>query len=738
MFDPYETLRIDRHAPLPAIATAYRELVATARREVEDERWRAAILGELAAAYALLADEKRRARFDASAAPGGDSGVGVAAPQANNAASPHGTARADGNGSHAPQRDGRAEMGDALATAQDHAANGTPSNGPSDTDADLARRFFREFGRADAPRGPATAPGVSPTPAAPDAGGGVVTVERPAIDMPPGAAPASRPEHGLPRAALTQHLILPVRRENGTLELAVTRTEDVARARELARGIGAEPVVRLAERSAIEDGLVRLFWDQDQHEIAHGHAQRAANMSARRTFTAPQVVAAALITAALAASLYFFLIPTLIGLIAACTAFYLGSSAYKMFVIAKCLASPGEVPIEEADIESLDERTLPVYTLLLPLYREANVVDHLLTGIDALDYPREKLDVKLLLEPDDDETRAAIRAAHLPPHYQVLTVPPGGPKSKPKALNYGLLHARGEYCTIYDAEDRPAPDQLKKAVIAFRALGHEIGCVQAKLNFYNPSQNLLTRWFTADYSQWFELYLPGLTSAGAPIPLGGTSNHFPTALLRQLGGWDPYNVTEDADLGIRLARAGLRTAMIDSVTYEEANSRLGNWLRQRSHWIKGYMLTWLVHMRNPARLWRELGTHGFLSIQMTIAASVFGYFANPVFWSLIAAWYALHWGVIETLYPAPVLYLSIVCLFFANFVFVYVAMAGCVRRGFYDGVAYALLIPVYWALMTVSAVNALYQLIVKPHYWEKTRHGLFVRDDAVTGEGAPS
>jgi cellulose synthase/poly-beta-1,6-N-acetylglucosamine synthase-like glycosyltransferase len=310
----------------------------------------------------------------------------------------------------------------------------------------------------------------------------------------------------------------------------------------------------------------------------------------------------------------------------------------------------------------------------------------------------------------------------LPPYIEVLVVPNVGPKGKPRACNYGLRFARGSYVVLYDAEDRPERDQLKKALVAFAR--HDIACVQAKLNFYNRDQNLLTKWFTSEYSTWFDLYLPALSRLRLPIPLGGTSNHFPIRFLRAVGAWDPYNVTEDADLGMRLARRQLRTAVIDSVTYEEANSHLGNWLRQRSRWLKGYIQTWLVHMRHPLELHSELGPVGFLAFQAMVFGTFFTCLVNPVLWFLVLAWYTTHAGIIQALYPGPILYVSAVAFFGGNFLFVFVSVLGSLQRGFYHGVKYALASHVYWALMSVATFKALHQLMVKPYYWEKTRHGL--------------
>src|SRR6185312_3160425 len=218
----------------------------------------------------------------------------------------------------------------------------------------------------------------------------------------------------------------------------------------------------------------------------------------------------------------------------------------------------------------------------------------------------------LVLEADDAETIAAAEAVR-EAGFELVLVPEGVPRTKPKAANFALQFARGEYLVIYDAEDRPEPDQLLKAVAAFRAGPRTLACVQARLNFYNADHNWLTRMFALDYALWFDMLLPGLDRIGMPMPLGGTSNHFRTAILRDIGGWDAFNVTEDADIGIRLAQLGYRVSMLDSTTFEEAPLRFGVWLRQRSRWLKGYMQTWLVHMRDPVSLMRRTGISGFIA-----------------------------------------------------------------------------------------------------------------------------
>lgn len=277
--------------------------------------------------------------------------------------------------------------------------------------------------------------------------------------------------------------------------------------------------------------------------------------------------------------------------------FYLFTILYKLLTVLLSVVAPGDIRISKEEVDGLDDESLPVYTLLLPAYKEAAVVEKLLRAVTSFDYPADKLDVILLLEEDDRETRGLIEGVELPGCVRVLVVPDGKPKTKPRACMHGLKAARGEYLVIYDAEDRPEPDQLKKAVVAFRRVPDRVTCLQAKLNYYNPRQNWLTKWFTLEYTTWFDLFLPGLNRLGVPIPLGGTSNHFKLKELREVGGWDPFNVAEDCDLGMRLHKSGYRTRILDSTTWEEANSQLGNWIRQRSRWVKGYVQTHLVHTR---------------------------------------------------------------------------------------------------------------------------------------------
>jgi cellulose synthase/poly-beta-1,6-N-acetylglucosamine synthase-like glycosyltransferase len=249
----------------------------------------------------------------------------------------------------------------------------------------------------------------------------------------------------------------------------------------------------------------------------------------------------------------------------------------------------GPPPTASRPVIAGEVQALPVYTVLVPLFHEACVVPELLRSLRALDYPAERLEVLLIVESVDGETQAALQRADLGPHMQVLVVPAGEPRTKPRAIQYALQFAQGDYVVVYDAEDAPEPDQLRRALAALNAGGERMGCLQAQLNIYNSDVSWFTRQFTIEYTALFDGILPALERLQLPVPLGGTSNHFPRAVLDAVGGWDPYNVTEDADLGIRLARAGWHVGVLPSTTWEEAPPTFRIWKGQRTRWLKGWM-----------------------------------------------------------------------------------------------------------------------------------------------------
>ncbi len=412
------------------------------------------------------------------------------------------------------------------------------------------------------------------------------------------------------------------------------------------------------------------------------------------------------------------------ALIALCTLFYVVITLYKFIVIRASLSPSAIMRFSSQEIAAQEPREWPVFSILVPMYKEPETVKQMVASLEGMDYPADKKDVQILLEADDELTLSAARALTLPPGFRVTEIPESFPRTKPKACNIGLHLAKGEYLVIYDAEDLPEKDQLKKAVMAFEASPEKVVCVQSRLNYYNPRQNILTRWFTAEYSAWFDLQLPGLAALGAVIPLGGTSNHFKTRVLQELMGWDAYNVTEDCDLGVRLGRAGYATRMLETTTWEEACSNLRFWIKQRTRWQKGYIQTWFVHMRNPLKLLRELGFVNFLHYHLLIGGVTFSVLVNPVFWVMALIWFIFRPEGVAQLFPGPVFAAGAVCLFLGNFVFIYINLLGCCKRKNDSLMGWALLTPVYWMMMSYSGWRAFIQFFRDPFVWEKTQHGL--------------
>jgi cellulose synthase/poly-beta-1,6-N-acetylglucosamine synthase-like glycosyltransferase len=426
----------------------------------------------------------------------------------------------------------------------------------------------------------------------------------------------------------------------------------------------------------------------------------------------------------------------MILLLGLATALYVATGAHKLWLLARGerAVSAGSNGIVSVNPNGIANDDLPAYTVLVPLHREAKIVPTLIEGLKQLDYPTDRLEILLLVELDDELTQSAIRHYPLPIHMRQVTMPPGQPRTKPRALNVGLHEAHGDYIVIYDAEDRPEPDQLRKAAAGFRKVSEQVVCLQARLNFYNREQSLLSRLFSVDYAVWYDQMLPGLTREHAFIPLGGTSNHFRVEILRQIGGWDPFNVTEDCDLGARLSRAGYGILMLDSVTWEEAVTAPQPWIRQRSRWVKGYLQTYLVQMRHPLRLWRDLGWRGFVDFQMLVGGSTLVLLVNPLMWLLTLA-YILGAGTpvdayIETLFPATLYYPAVLSLTLGNFIFFYANAYVCVRHDYISLTRYALLTPFYWLLMSLGAWTGMISLVRNPFYWAKTEHGVSIN----TGE----
>ncbi len=378
---------------------------------------------------------------------------------------------------------------------------------------------------------------------------------------------------------------------------------------------------------------------------------------------------------------------------------------------------PLRAPMSDAD--------LPRYSAMVALYREAQILPDLVEAMAALDYPSAKLDVLLVLEASDTETLEAVAALDLPGNIRPVVVPEKGPRTKPKALNYALELVNSPYVVVFDAEDIPEPDQIRRALAAFAEGPDDVACVQARLAIHNTRQGWLPRQFALEYASLFDGQLPALERLGLPIPLGGTSNHFRVERLKEVGGWDPYNVTEDADLGFRLARGGYRTLTIASTTWEEAPIRLRSWVKQRTRWLKGWMQTYLVHTRRGGRARHQGGWRKAFDVHVVIGGMLLSALVHPICLVAVAyqAWSGSLFAPTHGIAERVLVWIAVLNLMLG---YASAMMAGAIaawRRGWRRLAVQALLMPVYWQLVSFASYRALLQLFVDPHKWEKTEHG---------------
>lgn len=460
------------------------------------------------------------------------------------------------------------------------------------------------------------------------------------------------------------------------------------------------------------------------HASVSGLADRVPLLSARNTVSKQQrnFLISLLITFVVGLVLDARI--TIIVIVAWSTLSYVVSVVYRAMLFTRSSKTEAVEIVTDEEALTVPDGELPFYTVMIPAYREASVILKLIQNLTDMEYPRDRLEILLLVEEDDDETLEALRKVNAPPQFRLVIIPPSEPRTKPKALNYGLTLARGEIVAVYDVEDTPDILQLRRAAVALSRYGPEVGCLQAKLSYSNSSQNIITKWFSIEYVMWFSYFLPGLSSLGAPIPLGGTSNHFRRGALRALGGWDPYNVTEDCDLGIRMFREHYQIKVLESITWEEANSDFVNWVKQRSRWYKGYLQTFLIHLRSPVGLVRAIGIKGVIHLTAFVGGTPILASLNPVFWIMTILWFVAKPGFVKALFPAPVYYVGLLLWSFGNFLLWYLTVltARSTRR---EGVVLAaMLVPVYWVMMSVASLKAMWQLIVTPSFWEKTAHGL--------------
>ena len=548
------------------------------------------------------------------------------------------------------------------------------------------------------------------------------------VDDPPDAEIAGRLERGL----MVGEGWIPFRLSGRTLQVATSEPPS----EELAGRVFAVCPESLRERIGsieflattdwdVQVALGRIFRTDISRDAAYGLSDRYPLLGARAGLSFGQRISLELLAGAVAIGALVDIRALLVALIIAVNGIFVLAVLFK-FVTSLVGTSAAKKRDRRTAPARVPDAELPIYTVLVPLFKEANVVGDLIENLRRLDYPQERLEILLLMEEEDLETIEAAKAADPPDTVRFVLIPSGSPQTKPRACNVGLFFARGDYLVIYDAEDRPEPGQLRDAVAAFRAGPSSLVCLQARLNYFNANQNMLTRMFTLEYSYWFDCMLPGLDRLRMPIPLGGTSNHFDTARLRSLGGWDAFNVTEDADLGVRASVVGYTVGVIDSTTYEEACSKLRPWIRQRTRWIKGYMQTAIVHSRRPLLSARQSGLRGVAGFLLLIAGTPATFLAVPVMWLLSLLWFLGLPGGTQVTHVFPHPFAAIITIGFlaGNVLMIALNMLAVVRRRIYWLAPWALLTPFYWLLHSFAAWRALVQLVHNPFYWEKTPHGL--------------
>jgi cellulose synthase/poly-beta-1,6-N-acetylglucosamine synthase-like glycosyltransferase len=545
---------------------------------------------------------------------------------------------------------------------------------------------------------------------------------------------ALRRPRGLPLALLE--------RPDGTTLHVIATTDigiSVMRAR-LAASPGLKTRLAVAPPSILRTAILDLTKRRLLDDAQHGLFLRHTELSARIVANAWQGACVATILVVLPLCLVIAAMETILALHVVATV------AFGACVALRVLALTAAQPLRLRPPPPVDPAALPVYSVMVALYREREVIPQLLVALGRLQWPRSKLEIKLVCEEDDHETLAALQEHKLRRCIEIIKVPAGLPRTKPKALAYALPLCSGEFVTLFDAEDRPHPLQLIEAWQRFRAEDDTLACLQAPLVVTNASASPLSRMFAFEYAGLFRGVLPWLAGLGALLPLGGTSNHFRRSALVEAGGWDAYNVTEDADLGLRLKRFGYRAGVITHPTYEDGPDDLKTWLPQRVRWFKGWAQTWLVHMRSPRALWKDLGPLSFLLMQILFLGMLVSALVHPVFLLTILYVFAkLAWvGSLQNL-EIVLVTIGFVNILAGYAAFVAIGMATLTLKEKVGIVSIALQTPFHWMRLSLAAWLALWEIYRRPHHWNKTHHRparSFVRDRAErpqrkAEEGAP-
>ncbi|MDQ2093494.1 glycosyltransferase [Rhodalgimonas zhirmunskyi] len=534
----------------------------------------------------------------------------------------------------------------------------------------------------------------------------------------------------LPLRLCLNHSVIPWRRDGDVILIAVSRIEDFATALAILGNDAPAAKAVIATKSDIHAALAKshraTLTPQASARVPAPESCRNWGAVGNRRLILPLGLIAVLMTLT---AVYPRLIFAFLAAWASITLFIAAGFKIAAYIAHLSRPSPSDPPDNhraetptEPSYEDGLEVELPRVSVLVPLFKESEIAKSLLKRLSRLTYPKPLLDVVLVLEENDHLTRDTIAASDLPPWIRVIEVPDDKLKTKPRAMNYALDFCDGEIIGIWDAEDAPAPDQITTVVEEFHQAADDVVCLQGVLDYYNSRQNWLARCFTVEYAAWFRVVLPGMARLGFSIPLGGTTLFFRRDVLEEIGGWDAHNVTEDADLGFRLARHGYRTKVIPTVTGEEANCHFWPWIRQRSRWLKGYMITYLVHMRRPLRLYRQLGSLKFWGFQAHFVTALSQFMLAPVLWSF---WLVLL-GLPHPLDPLVgreimlALGLSFLTVEVVNVLVNATAVSGEDHRHLLPWVP---TLHFYYPLGAIAAYKALWELVFQPFYWDKTQHG---------------
>lgn len=479
--------------------------------------------------------------------------------------------------------------------------------------------------------------------------------------------------------------------------------------------------IAVATPKTMRDAVWIAGKDRRNREARQALFEKEPTHSARITVQAGQGFCSGVLVTLIALALLADTPSTLLALHATLTLFYLSTFLFRCFALAHCWRGlPSRIALSHPK-----EREMPIYTVLVALYREEAVAAQLIAMLDRLDWPKSRLDIKLICEEDDEATIRAIQKANPGPHMEIVRVPFSLPQTKPKALTYALAGARGEFVAIYDAEDRPQAEQLREAYATFQSQPDNVACLQAPLIISNARASWLSTCFALEYAGLFRCMLPVLARYKLPLPLGGTSNHFRTALLRQAGAWDPYNVTEDADIGLRLHRLGYRSGIICRQTLEDAPTSVSVWLNQRTRWYKGWLQSWLVLTRAPVQTAGKMGWLAYLIFQLLIGGMLLSSLAHPL---LLLSFIAMTLAMLET--SGSVLFTwqgGLFCIDMVNIIGSYTVFILLGRKTMtlfereHLGNRW-LIVPVYWILLSIAAWRALIELRTKPFVWNKTPH----------------